>query len=125
MTEEILKMFSFIPVAVQVVILFTLDIAFAVANNVCFKLSAQAKGWSAFVAYQAGGFVTGVICAILITGIYYYVPMHIALPIISGLVMVGIQIFAAGMIFHETIQFHQWAGTVLMIAAVALICYRK
>lgn len=125
MKETVLAVISAVPVPVQVVGLIFFYVLFMVANNVCFKLSAQAKGWKAFVGWQAGGYFTGTMAGFLITGLYYYVPMHIALPLLAGLVMAGVQIVAARMIFHETIQPQQWAGTALMIAAIALICYRK
>lgn len=125
MKEKVTTIISRIPVPVQVAGLVFFYVAFAVMNNVCFKFSALAGAWKVFVGYQAGAILTGTVCAFMITGLYYYLPIHIALPLLAGLSMAGVQIIAASLIFHEAIQPQQWAGTVLMIAAVALICYRK
>jgi multidrug transporter EmrE-like cation transporter len=49
---------------------------------------------------------------------------HVAYPVTQRLAVIGVQVLAAWLLFRETIAPHQWLGTALVVAGIALITVR-
>jgi multidrug transporter EmrE-like cation transporter len=92
--------------------LLLLNLVFNILGNASFKLSALAANWKGLV---------GVSTVLTLTGLLKYLPLHVAQPMVQGLAILGVQILAARLFFHETISPTQWIGMVVIIAGIVLI----
>ncbi len=63
------------------------------------------------------GFVT----VLTLTGLLKYLPLHVAQPMVQGLAIIGVQLVAARLFFHETISPTQWIGMLLIVGGMVLI----
>jgi multidrug transporter EmrE-like cation transporter len=77
------------------------------------------------MAWQVVGNVAGFISVLTITGLLRFLPLSVVFPVSTGLAIIGIQIVAAQFLFHENISSTQWAGTLLVVAGIALIGGRR
>ncbi len=100
------------------------NLLFNVAANASFKASAVAASWQAFLSWQVVGNVAGLITVLTLTGLLRYLPLSIAFPVTTGLAVIGVQVFAAQMIFHEPVSTEQWLGTLLIVGGIALVSRR-
>jgi multidrug transporter EmrE-like cation transporter len=74
------------------------------------------------VGRLAGGWQPGrVITVLTLTGLLKYLPLHVAQPMVQGLAILGVQIVAAKLFFHETISPTQWIGMVAIVGGMVLI----
>jgi multidrug transporter EmrE-like cation transporter len=101
--------------------LLVLNLAFNILGNASFKLSALAENWKGLVGWQVIGNLAGFITVLTLTGLLKYLPLHVAQPMVQGLAILGVQILAARLFFHETISLTQWIGMVVIIAGIVLI----
>jgi len=53
-----------------------------------------------------------------------FLPLHVAFTITTGLAVVGVQVVASVVLFHEMITPSQWLGTLLVIVGIGLIGLR-
>ena len=101
--------------------LFFLNMVFNILGNASFKLSAQAANWKGLVGWQVVGNLAGFVTVLTLTGLLRYLPLHVAQPMVQGLAILGVQIVAARLFFHETISPTQWIGMLLIVGGIVLI----
>ncbi len=104
-----------------IIILLGTNFLFNIVGFSSLKASASSATWRGFIAWQVLGNSAGLVTVLTLTGLMRYIPMHVAQPITQGLAIFGTQVFAAMLLFHETISPQQWLGTGLLIAGIFLI----
>lgn len=97
------------------------NLIFNIVANASFKLSAVSPNWLGFVTWQILGNLAGFVTVLTLTRLLRFVPLHIAFPVTTGLAIVGVQVIAAGLFFHEAISLAQWLGTLLVVCGIVLI----
>jgi multidrug transporter EmrE-like cation transporter len=97
------------------------NLLFNIVANASFKVSAFSPNWRGFLAWQVVGNIAGFITVLTLTGLLRYIPLSVAYPVTMGLAVLGVQVFGAGMIFHEPITPAQWLGTFLIVLGIMLI----
>ena len=98
-----------------------LNMVFNILGNASFKLSALAANWKGLVGWQVAGNLTGFVTVLTLTGLLRYLPLHVAQPMAQGLAILGVQIVAAKLFFHEAISPTQWIGMLVIVAGIVLI----
>jgi len=101
--------------------LLVLNLIFNILGNASFKLSALAANWKGLVGWQVAGNLAGFITVLTLTGLLKYLPLHVAQPMVQGLAIIGVQIVAARLFFHESISPAQWIGMIVIIVGIVLI----
>jgi multidrug transporter EmrE-like cation transporter len=101
--------------------LFAVNLVFNILGNASFKLSALANNWKGLVGWQIVGNLAGFVTVLALTGLLKYLPLHVAQPICQGLAIIGVQIVASWLFFHESISTTQWVGMLLIVAGIVLI----
>jgi multidrug transporter EmrE-like cation transporter len=101
--------------------LLLLNMVFNILGNASFKLSALAANWKGLVGWQVVGNLAGFITVLTLTGLLRYLPLHVAQPMVQGLAIIGVQIVASRLFFHEIISPTQWIGMAVIIAGIVLI----
>ncbi len=101
--------------------LLLINFIFNIVGNAGFKLSAQAPNWKGLLGWQVVGNIAGLITVLALTGILKYLPLHVAQPMTQGLAIIGVQIIAARLFFHESITLVHWIGIFLIIGGIILI----
>ncbi len=107
--------------ALLIFVLFAVNFVFNVCANASFKLSAASPNWRGLLAWQVAGNLAGLITVITLTWILRYIPLRTAFPITAGLTVIGVQVLAARLFFHEPITFAQWVGSFLIVLGIVLI----
>jgi multidrug transporter EmrE-like cation transporter len=110
--------------AITITVLTGGNLLFNIVANASFELSAASPAWRGFLAWQIAGNLAGFITVLTLTGLLRFVPLHVAYPVTGGLAVIGVQVVAAELIFHEQISSAQWLGTLLVVAGIALISGR-
>ena len=98
-----------------------LNMVFNILGNASFKLSALAANWKGLVGWQVAGNLAGFVTVLTLTGLLRYLPLHVAQPMAQGLAILGVQIVAAKLFFHEAISPTQWIGMLLIVGGIVLI----
>src|SRR5512135_2956214 len=98
-----------------------LNLIFNIAGNASFKLSALAPNLKGFWLWQIAGNLAGLVTVLTLTGLLKYLPLHVAQPMTQGLAIIGVQIVAARLFFHEVISPTQWIGLLLIVGGIILI----
>lgn len=106
---------------VVILLLFLVNFFFNIYANVAFKISAAGLGWRHFITWQVVGNLCGFLTVLSLTALLRYLPLHLIFPITSGLAVLGVQVFAARLYFHETITPAQWVGSLLIMGGIFLI----
>jgi multidrug transporter EmrE-like cation transporter len=101
--------------------LFLANFLFNVISNASFKYSAQSPNWNGIIAWQVVGNLAGFITVITLTLLLRNTPLNIAFPVTAGLSVVGVQVFAAWLLFREPISPIKWIGTLLIVLGIILI----
>lgn len=101
--------------------LLLLNLIFNILGNSSFKLSALASNWKGFVVWQVVGNLAGLVTVLTLTGLLKYLPLHVAQPMAQGLAIIGVQIVAARLFFHEAISPTHWIGMLLIVGGIILI----
>lgn len=101
--------------------LLVLNLIFNILGNASFKLSALASNWKGLVGWQVAGNLAGFITVLTLTGLLKYLPLHVAQPMVQGLAIIGVQIVASKLFFHESISPTQWIGMIVIIGGIMLI----
>jgi multidrug transporter EmrE-like cation transporter len=101
--------------------LLLLNLIFNILGNASFKLSALAANWKGLVGWQVAGNLAGFVTVLTLTGLLKYLPLHVAQPMVQGLAIIGVQLVAARLFFHETISPTQWIGMLLIVGGMVLI----
>jgi multidrug transporter EmrE-like cation transporter len=110
--------------AVAPVVLIGSNLLFNIVANAGFKLSASSSTWRGFLIWQVVGNLAGFVTVLTLTGLLRFVPLHVAFPVTTGLAVVGVQVIAAGLFFHEAISPAQWMGTLCVVCGIVLISRR-
>ena len=97
------------------------NLLFNVVANASFKASALSANWQGFLSWQVVGNVAGLITVLTLTGLLRYIPLSVAFPVTTGLAIIGVEVFAAQMLFHEPVSAEQWIGTLLIVGGIALV----
>lgn len=97
---------------------------FNIVANASFKVAAQSPGWRGFLTWQVIGNLAGFITVLTLTGLLRYIPLGVAFPVTTGLAVIGVQVAAAALIFHEPISSIQWLGTAIIIVGILLVGHR-
>jgi len=100
------------------------NMLFNIIANTSFKYSALSPSWRGLFGWQVVGNLAGLITVITLTWLLRSVPLNVAFPITTGLAVIGVQVFAARMLFHESISPTQWLGTLFVVVGIALISGR-
>ncbi len=98
-----------------------LNMVFNILGNASFKLSALAANWKGLVGWQVVGNLAGLVTVLTLTGLLKYLPLHVAQPMVQGLAIIGVQLVASRLFFHETISPTQWIGMAVIVAGIFLI----
>jgi multidrug transporter EmrE-like cation transporter len=101
--------------------LLLLNMVFNILGNASFKLSALAANWKGLVGWQVAGNLAGFVTVLTLTWLLKYLPLHVAQPMVQGLAIIGVQIVAAKLFFHEAISPTQWLGMLVIVAGILLI----
>jgi multidrug transporter EmrE-like cation transporter len=96
-------------------------LVFVTGANVLLKLSAQAIGVWPFILLQAAGNLAGFAGVLAYTGLLRTLPLHVAFPLSRGLVILGVQLAAALLVFHESFRPTEAAGAVLVGGGIILV----
>lgn len=98
------------------------NLLFNIVAQAGFKLSAHSPNWRGFLLWQIVGNLAGFITVLTLTGLLRFIPLSVAYPLTVGLAVVGVQVAAARLLFHESITSAQWLGTLLIACGVLLVC---
>jgi multidrug transporter EmrE-like cation transporter len=104
-----------------VLVLIVVNLSFNVLSNASFKISAFSPNWRGILTWQVIGNLAGFITVLTLTGLLRYMPLSVAFPVTTGLSIVGVQIVAALLYFHEPISAAQWLGTLFITIGVFLV----
>ena len=101
------------------------NLAFTVLAKIGFKLSAASSDWRGFWFWQIAANLAGFVGVLTLTWLLRLIPLHVAYPVTMGLAVIGVQVIAAWLLFHESIELLQWLGTGLVVAGIVLISARR
>ena len=94
---------------------------FVTTANVLLKLSADAGGVWLFIAFQAGGNLAGLGGVLVYTGLLRSMPLYLAFPLSRGVGVLGVQIAASMLVFHEAFTPTEAAGAAAVAAGIILV----
>jgi len=97
------------------------NLLFNVLANASFKLSAVSANWQGFLSWQVLGNLAGFVTVLTLTGLLRYIPLHVAFSVTTGLAVIGVQVFAAQLLFHESVTPGPWVGTLLIVAGIVFV----
>lgn len=93
--------------------------------SVGFKLSSASSDWRGFWLWQILGNLAGFAGVLALTALLRLIPLHVAHPVTHGLAVVGVQVFAAWLLFRESIGPLRWLGTGFVVTGIVLISIRQ
>lgn len=96
-------------------------LVFVTSANVFLKLSADAGTVWYFLAMQIAGNLAGFVGILAYTGLLQTLPLHVAFPMSRGLVVLGIQVVASFVVFHEVFRLTEAIATALVAAGIILV----
>jgi multidrug transporter EmrE-like cation transporter len=105
----------------ETLVLFSANLLFNVIANASFKFSVTHPTWRSFLTWQVIGNIAGFITVLTLTGLLRFIPLHVAFPVTTGMTVIGLQVLAARLLFHEQISPAQWLGTFLVVIGIMLI----
>jgi len=94
---------------------------FVTSANVFLKLSAGAGTVWYFLVMQIAGNLAGFVGILAYTGLLQTLPLHIAFPLSRGMVVLGVQLAASLLFFHEIFKPTEAAGAALVAAGIILV----
>jgi len=107
--------------AVKTVLFLACYAVVVTAANVLLKLSADADGVWPFLAFQAGGNLAGLAGVLLYTGLLREMPLHTAFPLSRGVGVLGVQLAASLLVFHEAFKPTEAVGAAVVAAGIILV----
>jgi len=105
----------------ETLVLFSANLLFNIIANASFKFSVTNPTWRSFLTWQVIGNIAGFITVLTLTGLLRFIPLHVAFPVTTGMTVIGVQVLAARLLFHEQISPAQWLGTFLVVIGIMLI----
>jgi len=118
--EAVIQVFQDHSRALIIIFILT-NLLFNIIANSSFKLSADSTNWRGFWSWQVVGNLAGLVTVITLTGLLRYIPLSVAFPLTTGLMVIGVQVVASRLLFGETISVHRWIGTVLVVAGIVFL----
>ena len=103
------------------VVLIAGNMLFNIVANACIKVSAGSPTWRGILFWQVIGNLAGFVTVVTLTGLLRFLPLHVAFTVTTGLSVVGVQVVAAWLLFHEPIPPARWVGTLLVVAGIVVI----
>ena len=103
------------------IILIGANLLFNITANASFKLSAASPTLRGFLLWQVAGNLAGFITVLTLTGLLRSVPLRVAYPVTTGLAVIGVQVVAVRLLFHEPVSAGQWLGTLFVVLGIVLI----
>lgn len=103
------------------VVFLLLYAAFITVGNIFLKMSAQAGGAWMFWVFQAAGNIAGLVGILVYTGLLRTFPLHVAFPLSRGMAVLGVQLVASLLVFHEVFRATEAAAVVLIAGGVILV----
>ncbi len=97
---------------------------FNIIANAAFKVSAFSPNWRGFLIWQVVGNIAGLITVLTLTALLRFIPLHTAFTVTTGLAVLGVQIAAASVLFHEPVSRMQWMGALLVVSGITLVSQR-
>ncbi len=94
---------------------------FVTSANVLLKFSADAGGVWMFIAFQAGGNLAGLAGVLVYTALLRDMPLHLAFPLSRGVGVLGVQLAASVLVFHEVFRPMETAGAAVVAAGIILV----
>jgi multidrug transporter EmrE-like cation transporter len=96
-------------------------LVFVTASNVMLKLSAgSGETWRLVLLFAAGN-LAGFVGVLAYTGLLRTLPLHVAFPLSRGLVVLGVQVVGALVVFHEAFTLREAGGVLLVTAGIILV----
>lgn len=90
------------------------------ASNVLIKLSVGAGSFWPFLLPFAAGNIAGLGGVLIYTVLLRGMPLHVAFPVTRGVGILGVQLAASLLVFHEKLRPTEIAGAVLVTAGIIL-----
>lgn len=90
------------------------------ASNALVKLSSGADWFWPFLLPFAGGNIAGLCGVLVYTLLLRRMPLHAAFPLTRGMGVLGVQLGAAVLLFHEALRPTEIAGAVVVTAGIIL-----
>ena len=97
------------------------NLLFNIIANASFKLSAASPTTRGFLLWQLAGNLAGFITVLALTGLLRFLPLRVAYPVTTGLAVIGVQVVAVRLFFHEPVSVTQWLGTLFVVLGIVLI----
>ena len=94
---------------------------FVTASNIFLKCSADAGAVWLFLLFQVAGNLAGFVGILAYTGLMRTLPLHVAFPLTRGFAVIGVQLAASVLVFHEVFRPTEAAGTVLVAAGIVCV----
>lgn len=91
------------------------------AANVLLKRSADAGSLAPFLAFQIAGNLAGFGGVLVYTALLRTLPLHVAFPLSRGAAVLGVQLVASIVVFHESFTITEALGTAAVVAGVILL----
>lgn len=110
----------YLPYVKNAVFLFCYFASITVANTLL-TFSAHASAAMSFLLFQIAGNLVGFIGILAYTGLLRTLPLHVAFPLSRGAAVIGVQLVASLLVFHEVFKLTEIAGTVVVAAGVILV----
>jgi multidrug transporter EmrE-like cation transporter len=101
--------------------LIAVNLLFNIIANASFKVSVGSPTWRGILTWQVIGNLAGFVTVVTLTGLLRFLPLHVAFTVTTGLSVVGVQVVAAWLLFHEPIPPARWVGTLLVVAGIAVM----
>jgi multidrug transporter EmrE-like cation transporter len=96
-------------------------LVFVTSANVFLKLSAGASTVGYFLIMQIAGNLAGFVGILAYTGLLQKMPLHVAFPISRGVVVLGVQLAASLLFFHEVFKPTEAVGAALVAVGIILV----
>ncbi len=100
-----------------------LTLVFQVAAHIFLKFAAGATPLWAMIAFSVGN-LAGLVGVLTYTGLLKKLPLHLAFPVVQGLVALGVLAIGSYCIFHESFTRNEIIGCSLVLAGVILLGLR-
>ena len=108
------------PGGVRSALLVVVYAVFVTAANVLMKLSAGAGAPWPTLLLLAGGNLLGFAGILTYTLLLRALPLHVAFPLSRGAAVLGVQLAASLIVFHEALRPTEAAGAALVLAGIVL-----
>jgi multidrug transporter EmrE-like cation transporter len=100
------------------------NLLFNIVANASFKLSADSTNWHGFLSWQVIGNLAGLITVLSLTALLRFLPLSLAFPLTTGLMVIGVQIVASRWLFNEQISLERWVGSLLVVGGIWFLSAR-